>query len=128
MGMWRGVICEAGAMSRWRFQLLLDAADLVLDILAAIDPGAETHVGRDARHALNMEGLVAPFHGREDLVPLALHVGAVSVQACGEARLRQNPFAQSNLGRHRNPDSERDDAYIRNHMHIFIVPAATASG
>ena len=123
-----GVIGEAGAISRSRFHFLLDAANLVFDVLEAVDPGAKTHVGRDPRHALDMEGLMAPFHGGEDLVPLALHVGAVGVEACGEARLRQNPFAQSNLGRHRNPDSERDDAYIRNHMHIFSVPAATACG
>ena len=64
-----------------------------------------------------MHGLVTGLDRRHDLVPLALDVGAVGVEADIQTRLPQHLLAGRDVARDRDPDPDRHHAEIGNHLH-----------
>ena len=75
-----------------------------------------------------MQGFMTPFHGGEDVFPIALDVGAVRVKVCLESCRREDTLTNRDLLGNRNSDPDRNDAQICDDFHSPIVIATMARG
>jgi hypothetical protein len=64
-----------------------------------------------------VQAFVAAPDGPEDLVPLAFDVRAVRVERRLQARSLEDPLAFGNVGREREPNTDRHNRNVHQHLH-----------
>jgi hypothetical protein len=99
------------------FQLLFDTLDFLFHRLRAVGPCPEFERRSDARSAHLMDHFMTALDGGEDFVPLALDIGAISVQIRFEAGVLQNFLTSRDIFGNRNTHTHGYNAKIGYYLH-----------